>query len=90
MFPHMDEYQFATFFIAINQERIKKELKIKQLCMVNAIKTVQKFVIRNKKNILAKFKSEYDSLSDKEFLISVINVLKSAKKRGVILEIKML
>ncbi len=86
----MDEYQFATFFIAINQERIKKELKIKQLCMVNAIKTVQKFVIRNKKNILAKFKSEYDSLSDKEFLISVINVLKSAKKRGVILEIKML
>ena len=77
MFPGMNEYQFATFFIVVKQEQIKQELKTNILHMDIVIKSLYKFIVKNKKYILAKFTTQYDSLNDKEFFTSVINILKT-------------
>ena len=89
LFPGMDEYLFAQFFVVIKQEQIKKELQIKQLYMDMVIKTVCDFVLNKKSYIETKFKNAYDTLEDDDLLVDIINVLKQAKENGVPLSIDM-
>jgi len=90
MFPDMDEYQFATFFVVAKQEQIGQELEIKHLYMNMVIHTVYKFIMKNKKSILSKFANQYDSLYDKKFFNNIMSVLKNAKKQGILLQNDML
>ena len=89
LFPGMDEYLFAEFFIVIKQEQIKKELQIKQLYMDMVIKIVCDFILNKKSYIKTKFKNAYDTLEDDDLLVDIINVLKQAKENGVPLSIDM-
>ena len=57
LFPGMDEYLFAQFFVVIKQEQIKKELQIKQLYMDMVIKIVRDFILSKKSYIKTKFKN---------------------------------
>lgn len=86
MFRGMDEYQFAKFFVVIKQDEIKQELQLKKLLMENIIKTVQKFILINKKDIMKKFANQYDTLNDTEFFADIIKMLKSAKESGTQLD----
>ena len=89
LFPGMDEYLFAQFFVVIKQEQIKKELQIKQLYMDMVIKIVRDFILSKKSYIKTKFKNAYDTLEDDDLLVDIINVLKQAKENGVPLSIDM-
>ncbi len=89
LFPGMDEYLFAQFFVVIKQEQIKKELQIKQLYMDMVIKTVFDFVVNKKSYIKTKFKSAYDTLEDNDLFVDIINALKQSKENGVPLSISM-
>ena len=89
LFPGMNEYQFAQFFVVVKQEEIKKELHIKQLYMDMVIKTVYDFVLNNKSYMENKFTSAYGTLADDDFFIEIINELKQAKENGIPLSINM-
>lgn len=77
MLPCMNEYQFAVLFVAVNKEKIQKNLQIKYLNEEETIKTIAKFLEQN--NLCKKFEKQSYLLYDEKFYTEIMNFLHNAK-----------
>ncbi|MBR0212372.1 MAG: hypothetical protein IJQ55_02080 [Alphaproteobacteria bacterium] len=82
MFTDINEQQFSEIFVAVNQENIKQDLKIKYLDFDITKKIISEFITKHPE-IIQKYRNCW---RNKELYTNIINVLTSAQTTGVCLE----
>jgi len=74
MLPDLNEFQFATLFVAVNKDKIQNDLQIKYLNEEATIKTIAVFIEQNQK-----FNKKSDLIKNTKFYTEIINFLHNAR-----------